>query len=126
MSSNILAMDLQAAVIAHLSWKSKLSDFFYGVERIKVENVPDYTECDFGKWLYSRGLKDLAMLPETGVMEALHKDVHDTIKNIVLMSDEKRTGAEGKQALASFKEKCDNLVSMLENMEKKLSGRTAA
>uniref|UniRef100_UPI004055A35C CZB domain-containing protein n=1 Tax=Candidatus Electronema sp. TaxID=2698783 RepID=UPI004055A35C len=125
MSSNILAMDLQAAVIAHLSWKAKLSDFFYGVEQLRIEDVPDYTRCDFGKWLYSRGLQELAMFPETGAMEVLHKEVHDTIKELVSMPKEKRTGDEGQRVLARFRDKCDRLVDMLENMEMQLKRKAA-
>ena len=36
--SVMVTMDLQAAVIAHLNWKSKLSDFFYGVEELRPYN----------------------------------------------------------------------------------------
>jgi hypothetical protein len=111
-------MDLQAAVIAHLRWKAKLTDFFYGVENLTLADVPDHTRCDFGKWLYSRGLNDLAGIPEVKAMEALHKEVHDGIKALVAMPLEQRQGGEGQQALASFKDKCDRLVEMLERMEK--------
>ena len=110
-------MDLQAAVIAHLNWKSRLTDFFYGVENLTVADVPDHTRCDFGKWLYDRGLKDLAGLSETSRMEQLHKEVHDDIKAIVAMPQERRAAEEGKKALALFKEKCDRLVELLERME---------
>ncbi len=111
------AMDLQAAVIAHLNWKSKLSDFFYGVEELTLAQVPDHTTCDFGKWLYASGLQTLSSFPELNSMVALHKEVHDGIKTLVSMPKEKRESDEGKQALAKFKEKCDRLVAMLENME---------
>lgn len=115
-----LLMDLQAAVIAHLNWKSKLTDFFYGIENLSLSDVPDHTRCDFGKWLYSSGLQDLAGLPETNVMEVLHKEVHDGIKALVAMPKERRMDAEGRQALSSFKDKCDRLVDMLERMEKQV------
>lgn len=114
------AMDLQAAAIAHLSWKSKLTDFFYGLEHLSPSDVPDHTKCDFGKWLYANGLNDLAYLPETAAMEGLHKEVHDGIKALVTMPQEKRQSPEGQQALAAFKIKCDRLIEILERMEKQV------
>ncbi|MCW5199330.1 CZB domain-containing protein [Desulfobulbus sp. F1] len=116
--SLFVAMDLQAAVIAHLSWKSRLTDFFYGVENLTLADVPDHTHCDFGKWLYANGLKELTGFSEVNAMEAVHKDVHDGIRKLVAMTKETRMSDEGKQALAVFKDKCDRLVDMLERMEK--------
>lgn len=46
---SIILMDLQAAVIAHLNWKSKLIDFFYGMEDLTLVDMPDHTRCDFDK-----------------------------------------------------------------------------
>ncbi len=115
-----LLMDLQAAVIAHLSWKSKLTDFFYGIENLSLSDVPDHTKCEFGTWLYANGLNDLAHLSETAAMEGLHKEVHDGIKALVMMPKEQRQSPEGQQALAAFKSKCDRLVDMLERMEKQV------
>ncbi len=113
-------MDLQAAVIAHLNWKSRLTDFFYGLENLTIADVPDHTRCDFGKWLYDRGLKDLAGLSETNRMEMLHKEVHEDIRAIVAMSKEQRLSDDGKARLTKFKDKCDQFVEMLERMEKEV------
>jgi hypothetical protein len=114
-------MDLQAALIAHLHWKSKLSDFFYGVEDLKISDVADHTSCDFGKWLYSNGLKELAHLPEAGDLEMLHKEVHDSIKELVSMPEATRTGPTGQQIMARFRSQCDQLVELLEKLEKKVA-----
>ncbi len=113
-------MDIQVAIIAHLNWKSKLSDFFYGVEDLAPSQVPDHTNCDFGKWLYGTGLQEAADFPELNHLETLHKDVHDRIKQLVIMPAEKRKSDEGKRALQEFKDKCDNLVNLLESLEAQL------
>lgn len=113
----MLTMDLQAATIAHLSWKSKLTDFFYGVEKLTAADVPDHNTCDFGKWLNSRGRQDLSSHPDVSRMDALHKDVHDSIRMMVNMPEEKRNTPEGKQALQAFKDKCDQFIILLERME---------
>ncbi len=116
-------MDLQVAIISHLQWKSKLSDFFYGVEDLTFANVPDHANCDFGKWLYATGLKDTLDFPEIKTVELIHKEVHDGIRQLVMMSKETRKSAEGKQALEAFKVKCDRLVNLLESLETQLKRR---
>ena len=110
-------MNLQVAIIAHLNWKSKLSDFFYGIEDLKQSDVPDHTTCDFGKWLYSTGLDECKDVPEVDVLEKLHKEVHADINRLLAMPKDVRLSDEGKKALADFKEKCDTMVSMLERMK---------
>jgi len=113
-------MDLQAAVIAHLNWKSKLSDFFYGVEELTASEVADHTSCDFGRWLYSKGLKELAQFPEIDTVESLHENVHDSIKELVAMPKETRMESAGQEVMARFRKQCDQLVVLLENLEKKV------
>jgi hypothetical protein len=120
MSNAMVTMDLQAAEIAHLNWKSKLTDFFYGLETLNLSDVPDHTRCDFGKWLYDRGLKDLAGLSETSRMEQLHKEVHEDIKMLVAMPKEQRESDDGKARLTKFKDKCDQFIAMLERMEREV------
>ncbi|MCI5145227.1 MAG: hypothetical protein D3923_06765 [Candidatus Electrothrix sp. AR3] len=111
------AMDLQMAIIAHLNWKSKLSDFFYGIEDLSIADVPEHTTCDFGKWLYSSGLQEFAEFPAIKTVETLHQKVHQRIKNLIIMPKAKRMSDEGKQALTEFKQECDRLVTLLESME---------
>ncbi len=111
-------MDLQAGIIAHLNWQSKLVDFFYGVENLNPADVPDHTHCDFGKWLYGWGLQEFADSPDVHVMEKLHKDVHDSIKRLLNTSKEQRLSEEGKQMLQNFKDTCNRFVEILEKMER--------
>ncbi len=110
-------MDLQVAIIAHLNWKSRLSDFFYGMEDLNASDVPDHVACDFGKWLYGSGLQDFSGFQEIKRVETLHKEVHAAIKIMLAMSKEQRMTDTGKQALANFKQKCDRLVNLMEAME---------
>lgn len=118
--SIMIAMDLQAALIAHLTWKSKLSDFFYGLEDLKISDVADHTSCEFGKWLYASGLKSLAGFPDIDELEQLHKEVHQSIRELVAMPQEKRNSPDGRQELVKFHQKCDQLVQLLEQMEQQV------
>ncbi|MCI5131839.1 MAG: hypothetical protein D3904_10005 [Candidatus Electrothrix sp. EH2] len=108
---------LQTAVVAHLQWKSKLSDFFYGVEELSLADVPDHTACDFGKLFYSTIKQEFSDFDEMPQLELLHKQVHDDIKRLIQMPADARKGAEGKQALDAFKKKCDKLVQIIEHLE---------
>lgn len=118
--SMMITMDLQAALIAHLNWKSKLSDFFYGLEDLNIADVADHTNCDFGKWLYASGLQSLAAFVEVDALEQLHKEVHQSIRELVAMPQAKRNSPDGRQELAKFHQKCDQLVEMLESMEQQV------
>ena len=109
--------NLQVGIIAHLQWKSKLSDFFYGVEDLTVADVPDHTSCDFGKLFYGSILKEFSDFNDINLLESLHKEVHDDIKTLIQMPQEERKSAKGKQALDDFKKKCDRLVEVMENLE---------
>ncbi|WP_446008322.1 CZB domain-containing protein [Candidatus Electrothrix sp.] len=110
---------IQTAIIAHLQWKSKLSDFFYGVEQLSVSQVPDHASCDFGKWLYSSGLQEFSAYSEMRRIETLHKEFHEKIKHLIQMPEEKRKSQEGRKALATFKTDCDVFVNLLESIEAK-------
>ncbi|WP_339138494.1 MAG: CZB domain-containing protein [Candidatus Electrothrix sp. GW3-4] len=109
--------NLQVGIIAHLQWKSKLADFFYGVEELTLADVPDHTRCDFGKLLYGTVLEEFSDFDEMSTLENLHKEVHDDIKTLIQMPLEERKGAKGKQALDEFKKKCDRLVEIMEHLE---------
>ena len=108
---------LQVATINHLRWKSKLSDFFYGVEKLTLADVPDHSNCPFGQWLYDTGMQEFSAYPEMKRAEALHKTFHEEIRRLVQMPEETRKGAEGRKALAAFKTECDTFVQLLESIE---------
>ncbi|WYD81887.1 MAG: CZB domain-containing protein [Candidatus Electrothrix gigas] len=109
--------NLQVSIIAHLQWKSKLSDFFYGVENLTLADVPDHASCDFGKLLYSTVMEEFSDFSQMAVLERLHKEVHDDIKRLIQLPPEARKGSQGRQELDAFKSKCDRLVQIMENLE---------
>ncbi|WPD21636.1 MAG: CZB domain-containing protein [Candidatus Electrothrix scaldis] len=102
-----------------MQWKSKLSDFFYGVEQLSVAQVPDHSGCEFGRWLYGAGLQEFSAYSEMKRIEVLHKEFHKKIKQLIQMPEEKRKGQEGREALATFKSECDVFVNLLESVEEK-------
>jgi len=116
---------LQVGIIAHLQWKSKLGDFFYGFEELSLSDVSDHTSCDFGKLLYGTFMREFDEFSEMGALETLHKEVHDDIKRLIQLPLEERKSAEGKQALEGFKKKCDRLVGIMERLETEVKLRSS-
>ena len=110
---------IQTAIIAHLQWKSRLSDFFYGVERLSVSQVPDHTGCEFGKWLYDTGMQEFSSYSEMKRIEVLHREFHEKIKQLIQLPEDKRKDQEGREALAAFKSECDAFINLLESVEGK-------
>ena len=114
--------DFKLAISTHLNWKIKLTDFMYGIGNLTISEVPDHNTCPFGQWLNASGLTELRKVTDTSTLESLHKDVHDKIIQIVGMSKEQREGEEGQEALTQFKAKCDELVALLESMQRIVLG----
>ncbi len=113
-------LDVTMAKLAHLDWKSKLIDFIYGLADLKASDVSSHHECEFGKWLYSTGLKDFENLPIMAAIEREHKGVHDELKRIVLLPKEQREGDNGQKMIDDFKVKCDHLVGLLDELNSKI------
>jgi hypothetical protein len=107
------------ASIVHLQWKSKLSDFFYGVEDLDISQVPDYRNCEFGQWLYSKGLTEFSAYSEMVQVESLHKEFHEKIKKLIQIPEEERKSAGGRNALEAFKKDCDAFLNLLNSVEAK-------
>ncbi len=120
MNKKQLIHDLQAALTAHIDWKLKLADFFYGIETLDANAVGDHTQCLFGQWFYGHRLVLLAYFSEFEALEHVHKEVHQSIKELVTMPQEQRHAAEGRQVLAHFLDRCDCLVQMLKEIERKV------
>lgn len=116
--------NLQIAIVAHLQWKAKLSDFFYGVEELRLADVPDHIDCEFGQLFYNSIMQEFSDFKEISELEQLHKEVHSDIKHLLHMPAQARKGTRGRQALNAFKRKCDRLVQIMERLKKKVTEST--
>jgi methyl-accepting chemotaxis protein len=76
-------LDLSAAKIAHLNWKTRLRSFLDGQSTLTEGEAVSHTDCAFGKWYYSEGLKNFGHIQELKDVEAPHAELHRTIKEIV-------------------------------------------
>ncbi|MBI4996317.1 MAG: cache domain-containing protein [Rhodocyclales bacterium] len=76
-------LDLSAAKMAHLNWKTRLRSFLDGQATLTEAEAVSHTDCAFGKWYYSEGLKNYGHIQELKDVEAPHAELHRTIKEIV-------------------------------------------
>lgn len=68
--------DIGMIKAAHLAWKLHLEAMLHKGVTLSLDEIPNHTQCDFGKWLSTheaQELKDLEAYPE---MIRLHEKIH--------------------------------------------------
>lgn len=113
-------LEIASAKIAHLDWKIKLTDFMYGLNELNKSDIVNHFGCKFGKWFYSSGMEEFGHLPIMTEVEVLHKEVHDDITRMTSLSAEQRKSDEGEKQLQAFYIKCDQLVGLLDRLEREV------
>jgi methyl-accepting chemotaxis protein len=73
---------LQQAMAAHLSWKTKLRSFLDGKGSLDERIAFDHTACGFGVWYESVGRRELSHISEINQIEKPHKELHELIRQI--------------------------------------------
>jgi methyl-accepting chemotaxis protein len=76
-------LDLSAAKMAHLNWKTRLRSFLDGQGTLTEVEAVSHTECAFGKWYYSEGMKSFGHIQELKDVEEPHAELHRAIKEII-------------------------------------------
>jgi methyl-accepting chemotaxis protein len=110
-------MFLDLAKLAHLVYK--LNAYEAVVEEKPIERIT-YNECEFGRWLNDENtIKKLGCLEEyRKIKNNYHKQLHETINNILECTEEKTCIKEKDKVIEKFKE-ADNYSQKLSNeMEK--------
>lgn len=77
------ANQLQQAMAAHLSWKTKLRGFLDGKGSLDERVAFNHKACGFGKWYEDVGRKELSYISEMSQIEKPHRELHELIKTIV-------------------------------------------
>jgi methyl-accepting chemotaxis protein len=77
------AKQLRQAMMAHLSWKTKLRGFLDGRGSLDERVAFNHTQCGFGKWYENVGRHELSHIHEVKLIEQPHKELHDLIRQIV-------------------------------------------
>jgi len=95
----------------HIIFKNKAySSVFHG--KLK-EKLPDYTNCEFGQWYYSKGVELFKNFEAFRKIEEPHKEIHRYILDAVQF-------VEGEDRVLEFKERIINDFKKAEEAAEKL------
>jgi len=114
-------LDFSAARFSHLNWKFQLQAFIGGKQDISEKIFTDHHECDLGKWLYAYGLEKYKMIPEMKDLEILHKDLHETIKDVIWLSKTQGVIAANKMIQERITPMTDDIIKILNLIEAKVA-----
>jgi methyl-accepting chemotaxis protein len=114
LSNQKLTMDL--AKIAHLLYKSDLKEAI--VEENNVEKI-SYTECEFGKWLYSDNTREIfSCYNEFKELLKLHETIHVSANELLKCTETKSCIKNEKDIKSQIKLIEDTSANMNEVMNK--------
>ncbi len=105
--------DIGMIKASHIAWRLHLEAMLQQGKALALEEIPDHTQCDFGKWLASpeaQELKPLAAYPE---MIRHHEQVHALAYRVAsLYHDGRQT--EAASVLEDFKKTSQELFASLD------------
>ena len=111
-------LDLSAAKMAHLNWKTRLRSFLDGKGTLTDAEAVSHTECAFGKWYYSEGIKNFGHIQELKDVEAPHAELHRSIKEIVKARNAGDV-ATAEKLYANVDQTSRSIVALLDQAEAK-------
>jgi len=100
--------------IAHLAWRTNLEAVIRGVKELKPEEVTSHTECEFGKWLSSKG-QNFSSYQKFEELGRWHEKIHDIAKQVVTLHSQGRT-QEAKSMIKDFNHAKDNLFALMDDL----------
>ena len=114
MKSEIL-QTLKSSRKSHLEWIVHASKILKGVDKCDAKAPMVCTQCEFGKWLYSKG-KEINNLPGLKRIERYHEDFHHAYKALYFEKYDRRVS---KIARRKFSKKFHEQVETITNLEDK-------
>lgn len=110
-----IKMDLSMAKLKHMSWRIRIRDFLDGKTVLTRAEAVSHTDCDFGKWLYSAGLREYSSIPEMKDVEAEHRQLHALVHSII---DDKNTGnvAKAEEDYRSLSNTSNKVIELIDRI----------
>ncbi|GAB4298380.1 MAG: hypothetical protein Fur0025_36790 [Oscillatoriaceae cyanobacterium] len=72
----------------HAIWNIKLTTFIGDHDAAPPQNcLVSYRACEFGKWLYSKGLSEYDTLPEMRELELVHRKLHQMALEVIRLKE---------------------------------------
>ncbi len=115
----MMALDFSMAKLAHQQWKFRVRSYLDGLEQMNTSEVVSAKDCEFGKWLYSKGMTEMGHLPEMGRIERSHAELHEAIRHAV---DAQQAGShdEAEQYYQTVVSKSNEVVSLIDQVMGKI------
>jgi methyl-accepting chemotaxis protein len=112
---------LQQAIAAHLSWKTKVRGFLDGKGSLDERVAFDHTACGFGKWYESVGLHNFSHISEIKAIEGPHRELHKLIERIAQLKQrgDLQAAEEAYQEVGPLSEK---IVALMQAIQGKIRG----
>lgn len=107
--------DIGMIKAAHLAWKLHLEAMLHKGVTLSLDEIPDHTQCDFGKWLATPEAQELKSLDAYPEMIRLHEKIHKLAYKI---ADLYHDGQEEKAAslMEEFKKTSGELFVSLDEL----------
>jgi hypothetical protein len=112
-----LKHEFESATVKHILFKSKVKSYLYGSD-IDTEPITNYLECNFGKWIYEKGLPLFGDLPEMQELEKVHKEIHEFASYLVKLKNENQAEKALSQ-LPRLEILATNIYDLLKKVEVK-------
>ncbi|MEW8691328.1 MAG: methyl-accepting chemotaxis protein [Candidatus Thiodiazotropha endolucinida] len=111
---------LQQAMAAHLSWKTKLRGFLDGKGSLDERVAYNHKACGFGIWYEKVGRKELSHISEINQIEKPHRELHELIKRIADLKNrgDMQAAEREYQRVAPLSEE---IVRMMQTIQSKLN-----
>jgi methyl-accepting chemotaxis protein len=119
-TGNANAIQLQSAMAAHLSWKTKVRGFLDGKGTLNEQVAFNHAKCGFGKWYENVGIRQYGNMSELRQIDKPHRELHDLIKKIY---DHKQQG--DMQAAEREYERVGPLSEEIVGLMKSLQGKVS-
>jgi methyl-accepting chemotaxis protein len=112
---------LQQAMVAHLSWKTKVRGFLDGKGSLDERVAFDHTACGFGKWYESVGVPQFSHISEIQAIEGPHRELHKLIERIVQLKQrgDLQAAEEAYHEVGPLSEK---IVALIKAIQDKIRG----
>ncbi len=118
-------LDFATARTKHLLWKTRLRAFLDGEQSMDESEAVSHRDCDLGHWLYSVGLERFGNLEEMKKLEKIHAEMHALIKQVIQAKNAGDT-RKAESAYARVERYSDEVVALLQKLEKVAGGQQAA
>ncbi|GAB6043041.1 methyl-accepting chemotaxis protein [Endothiovibrio diazotrophicus] len=113
-------VDLSAAKVAHLAWKTKLRAFLDGHATLATDQAVSHRACGFGKWYYGEGMKGYGKLAEMREVERPHEELHATIRKVVELKNANRR-QEAEREYAKVGPLSERIVQLIDAVERQIN-----